>query len=300
MIIELVKKYLAKLVLDTYLPWECALTMSTQAAIREIKVKAIEEQLGVLPNGDWVPLTTRQILSFGTPHAKLTYKMAKVHLQTKVIIDELETHKPWEVDEKDMKLIRFFIIECLSPFKRYTLRINNQAYDKSRAKKSTWPVYITSWVFISCTLCFFMYWIFAWGVYNGEDTVSAWGMAYGTGAAKDILLVQVTKIFVLHYLPARSMQEQLVRIRSVLSDISMSYINRQRDEEIQESESHTTSGFISVVQHLSAACRASRSVALRDLPASWLLRQVTPTTLYCTTLHHPAYHIILCHVLSYS
>ena len=297
MIIENVKKYLAKLVVDTYLPWECALTMNTNAAIREIKVKAIEEQLGVLPNGDWVPLTTRQILTFGTPHAKLTYKMSKVHLQTKEIIDELETYKPWEVDEKDMRLIRYFIIECLSPFKRYTLRINNHSYDKSRAKISTWPVYITSWVFISSTLCFFMYRIFAWGVYNGDATVRAWGMAYGTGAAKDILLVQVTKIFVLYYLPARSMQEQLVRIRSVLSDISMSYINRQREEEGKEKDSHTTSGFVSVVQHLSAACRASRSVKLRDLPASWLLRQVTPTAPH-TTCHIISYrHVMPCYTV---
>ena len=79
--------------------------MSTYAAIREIKVNATEEQLGVLPNADWVPLMTRQILSFGAPHAKSMYKTSKMHLQTKEIIDEFETYKPWEVDQKDMNLI---------------------------------------------------------------------------------------------------------------------------------------------------------------------------------------------------
>ena len=81
------------------------------------------------------------------------------------------------------------------------------------------------------------------------------------------------------------MQPQLIRIRKVLADVSMKYINKDdvgdlyRKNKIILSTGSCKSmndlrDEISVVQHMSAACRAAWSHELKDLPSAWLLRQV--------------------------
>jgi hypothetical protein len=99
---------------------------------------------------------------------------------------------------------------------------------------------------------------------------------FGIACANDVF-VQIVKITVVLYLPTTAMQPQLLRIRKVLTDVSLNYINRQSiaghdrfeggrsEEEVEE---------LRVVQHMSAACRASRSDELKGLPSAWLLRQV--------------------------
>ena len=78
------------------------------------------------------------------------------------------------------------------------------------------------------------------------------------------------------------MQPQLIRIRKVLADISMNYINKNDVSDVYHKNKVISSckskndlrDEISVVQHMSAACRAAWSHELKDLPSSWLLRQV--------------------------
>ena len=234
---------------------------------REARVEAIEEHLGVFPDGTFIPLTLRQRLFFGSAMAKLEYKIEKVRLKSREIVAVIQSQEQGEDELKDILLIREFILECLSPFKRYTLKANNEAYSHVVTQRIPWSGYLLSWFFVSGCLLFFVYWIFAWGVYQGSVILSSWGAIFGTGAASDILLVQVTKIFILYYLPASAMQPQLLRIRSVLADISMNYINRSDGNPDQRDD-------ITVVQHISAACKAARSNELSSLPSAWLLRQV--------------------------
>jgi hypothetical protein len=164
----------------------------------------------------------------------------------------------------------------LGPFKRFTLEQSNRSYDSSTARRPSWTMYIISWIFVTSISCFYIYWILAWGLYNGEKTLAAWGIVYAMSAFHDILLVQVTKIFILYYLPAMAMQPQLLRIRKVLADICMAYVNRADPDGAENATDEVDS--LTVVQYMSATCRASRSQELRNLPASWLFRQVTLTT----------------------
>lgn len=266
-----VKEFLAQGdVQDTWMPWDELKDTDMRIAHREIRVKTFEDLIGVLPNGDLLPLTCRQRLLFRTPTAKLAFKAGKVHQKSKEIVKEISRLRTTDVGEKDAKLIKHFILECVSPFKRHALRTNNAAFNVNFSDRPSWPVYLASWSFISGALCFFMYWIFAWGIYNGDAILEAWGTIYGTSASKDIFLVQITRTVVLFYLPAQAMQPQLMRIRSVLADISINCLNNQDEWGNSVDES-----VINVVQHMSAVCRASRSIELRDLPASWLLSQVS-------------------------
>ena len=252
------------------LPWEDDHRNHLQ--LRAARVRAIEEHLGLLPNGLFVPLTLRQHVTFGTPLAKLQYKISKARRQSNDVIQKVNDKRHANDDEKDIALLREFILECLSPFKRFTLERCNSAFDKPSASPICWLFYILSWLFVSGSLLFFLYWIFAWGVYEGDEILRAWGAVFGTGAVSDILLVQITKIMLLYYLPAAAMQPQLLRIRSVLADVSMNYINRHR--RAYSLDSVAEGELINVVQHMSASCRASRSNELNALPAAWLLRQV--------------------------
>ena len=265
---------------DSRLPWDVVGSADLRVKERGAKIQAIEERLGVLPNGSMVPLTSRQQALFGTSVGMLEYKIQKARLGARGIVKTIESFPSWEADIRDTRLMRHFILECLSPFKRYTLEKNNLAHDEDVAERSFWIVYIASWIFFTGAVCFFIYWIFAWGLYEGGDTLAAWGAVYGAGAANDIILVSVTKVILVNYLPAQAMQAQLLRIRRVLADISLNYINRneQPPRNGDVTERGNVSGndsTICVVQHMSAACRAARSKELKDLPAAWLLRQVT-------------------------
>jgi hypothetical protein len=274
MIIEKVRRYLLLSNGDGHwLPWELLEPSDMLCKARNVKIKAIEDQLGVFPDGSMVPLTLIQKIFFRNPLNKLVYKMEKVRKKANKLIEDVSSYKHWEGDIKDTTLIRHFILECLCPFKRHALSLNIEEYEALRSDKPSWPVYIVSWIFISGVLCFYIYWIFAWGVHNGEETIKAWGSIYGLHAGNDMLMVEVTKVIIIYYLPAQAMQPQLLRIRKVLADVSMAYINRydpnydapaDSDEEVS----------ICVVQHMSSACRASRSPELKKLPASWILRQV--------------------------
>ena len=266
-----IKTYITKgAVEDRWMPWDELKDTDMRIASMEMKVKTFEDLVGVLPNGDPLPLTCRQRLMFRSPTAKLVFKVSKVHQKAKEIVKEMSALRATDVDVKDAKLIKHFIVECVSPFKRRALNVNNAAFSVIEGERPSWLVYTASWTFISGALCFFMYWMFAWGIYNGDAILEAWGTIYGTSAGKDILFVQITRTILLFYLPAQAMQPQLLRIRSVLADVSMNCLNRQSawmdrvDEPV-----------INVIQHMSAACRASRSSELKDLPASWLLRQVS-------------------------
>ena len=260
---------------DKWLPWEVLKVTDIRSQVRIVKLEAIDEQLGIQPDGSFLPLTLRQRLVFKTPLKKLEYKLEKVRLKSKEIVEEIDSLKPWESDMKDKKLMRYFILECLGPFKRFAFEQNNQSYDNSTARRPSWTMYIISWAFVTSVLCFYIYWILAWGLYNGEKTLAAWGIVYAMSAFHDILLVQVTKIFILYYLPAMAMQPQLLRIRKVLADICMAYVNRTDYDGAETATDEVDS--LHVVQYMSATCRASRSQELRNLPASWLFRQVIPT-----------------------
>ena len=273
MILDRVHSYLYEAnIMDQMLPWEMPASTDYRSDERAVKKKAIEEHLGVFADGSLVPLTFRQKFVFDSSLAKLEYKIKKLRAKSNEIVEKIEDFEHWEEDVKNTILIRYFILECLSPFKRYALEVINSKYNEYPILKTSWLVYISAWTFLSGILCFFMYWIFAWGVYENDNTVNLWGSVYGTGAARDILLVQVTKIFIMCYLPAQAMQHQLLQIRNVLRDVTLDHVNGHYAT--YEEESAADIGDIRVAQHMSAACRAARSPQLRNLPSAWLLRQV--------------------------
>ena len=97
---------------------------------RAAKIKEIEEHLGIFPDGNLVPLTLRQRYFYKDSLSKLIYKIQKVRRDCQEIVEAIESFHPWEHDIKNTRLIRHFILECLSPFKRKTLEFTNATYDE--------------------------------------------------------------------------------------------------------------------------------------------------------------------------
>jgi hypothetical protein len=232
---------------------------------------AFEKELGIFCDGSCVPLTIRQRLMFGNSDSRLQYKLNGVRKKTTAIIRSLNELEDWEFELKDTELIRSFVVECLSPLKRVAF---NLAQSDGWRRKPSWIIYIFSWIFITGSIIFYLYWIFAWGVKNGGDTLQAWGSVIGLNLVQDIVLVGITKVYILQYLPARLMQPQLTQIRSILADVSMDYLNRRWKNPGKAKEGGEEED-LRVIQHMSAACRASHEESVRTLPSAWLLRQVS-------------------------
>jgi len=89
----------------------------------EARKEAIMQQLGVYPDGTPVSLSFFQKIYFGNSIGKLKWKLNKVRLSEKQIIQTLQTLAEGEEDMRDRCLFQYFVLEQLTPIKRYAVRI---------------------------------------------------------------------------------------------------------------------------------------------------------------------------------
>ena len=90
------------------LPWEMMRNSDMKVKDRGVKVEAMEEHLGILPDGAFVPLTTRQQLCFGTAMNKLEYKIKKVRKKAEEVVRVVSSHETGEQDGRDIRLQRVY------------------------------------------------------------------------------------------------------------------------------------------------------------------------------------------------
>ena len=65
------------------LPWHLMTSTNSRINERNTKIEAIEDHLGIFPNGTFVPITMRQRMFFGSPVKKLEFKIKKIRSKTK-------------------------------------------------------------------------------------------------------------------------------------------------------------------------------------------------------------------------
>jgi len=82
---------------------------------------AIISQLGIHMDGTFARLPPWKQIWFGTALDKLTWKLRKARMLTKEILDAMEDFTPGEEDMKDRCLIQHFVLEQMSPFKRFAV-----------------------------------------------------------------------------------------------------------------------------------------------------------------------------------
>ena len=180
------------------------------------------------------------------------------------IQEELSLFIPGEDDYKDTLLIQNFILEQLSPFKRYALRKEFFQFDNALPGYVDGWKWILAWCIIIATWLFYMLWIFQWAALHSEFTMVSWFIQLILAILQDIFVVEVVQIYVVHVLAIEALRPQLKRIYHTLNNI---VIDKLRKGAISMRN-------VNVVQHLSAACRTARTRQAQDLPAAQLLMRI--------------------------
>ena len=122
--------------------------------------------------------------------------------------------------------------------------------------------WVISWILISLSLLFFIYWIFAWGVKNGGETLDHWGLDYSVAIVQDVCVCEAAKICIMFVFAIMSAKPQLKVIKHVINERALSLLQ----DDIEHDDE------INIVQSLSPSCRAAHMSALSHLPSSAILR----------------------------
>ena len=237
---------------------------SDGAALRSAEdMKATRARLKINPDGTLQPLTLRQRMLYSSRQNLLEKKISSARLKSEGICDCISEMEVSAL--RDISLMRTFILEHVSFIFRSSVESCLEEIAGAPPERVHALKWGAAWVAITLSLLFCLYWIFAWGVSNGGQTVHSWGVAYAASVFQDALIFEVARIFIRIVFALVSVRPQLQAIKRVINDCALSLI---QDE-------FTFSSTFNAAQHFSPACRASRSSRLSDLPAAAVLRKIT-------------------------
>ena len=246
------------------LPWTISALVSDYIADN---ADAVKDSMGLDDDGNPLPLTALQKFIFKNPRKRVEWKLKKAREEELEILDELDLFVDGEEDLMDVLLIQKFILEQLTPFRRYALQAEFFQFDGAAPAFVNGYLWVLSWLIIILVWLFCVAWMFFWAVNNGTDTVSVWGYQIIFVVMQDIFINEIMQIFVVNILTVELLRPQLRQIYKTLHVVlseKMDALNTSRD----------SGEMIRVVQHLSAACRVSHIPSLRHLPACQLLSKV--------------------------
>jgi hypothetical protein len=195
----------------------------------------------------------------------LENKILAARRSEKRIEEQLDEIAENEHDVRDRLMLQHFVLEQMSPFKRYALRKEFFLFHKCSPGLLDGRLWVLSWFAIVCLYGFYLYWILQWGISNGNTTFEYWGIGFALAACQDILLNEPIILFFIHMIATELMRPQLKHIYNVLNSVALeiSSANRNFNEDIN------------FVQYFSSACRAARSPKAFILPSADLLRHLT-------------------------
>ena len=227
--------------------------------------KAISSHLMVNFDGTLKPLSFRQQIFCKDRQDWMVKKVKRARRRAIKICEAVSEMKVHDDNLKDIALMRKFILEQVSIFYQFSLKKNFDDIDGVPPEIIRPGVWVAAWFFIISVILFFLYWVFAWGVKNGGDTLYSWGTNYGVSVVQDCLICEVAKVCIMYVFAVLSAKPQLHVIKRIINDRALSLVQdgiKAKDE-------------VSVVQHFSPACRAARLSGLSKLPASAILRSIT-------------------------
>ena len=228
-------------------------------------MKAIGSQLMVNFDGTMKPITMRQRLFYANRQDLIENKLSVARTKALKICKTIDEMEVLDDNLKDIALMRKFILEQVSIFYRFSLKKNFTDIDGVPPEYIHPNLWLTAWVLIISALLFFLFWIFAWGVRNGGQTLELWGANYGISIAQDILVLELGKVCIIYVFAILSAKPQLQIIKRVINDRALSLVQ----------DTPVFNDSVSVVQHFSPACRAARTSGLSKLSASKILRSMT-------------------------
>ena len=224
--------------------------------------------IGVYPDGTPIPLTWMQRLTFGTPRKRIERKLKAVRRRVQGILGDMEMFVEGEEDCKDTLLIQNFILEQLSPFKRYALRHEFFQIDTAVPGFVNGYAWLMAWAFIVMVWIFLIYWVILWALNNSDVTVNAWAYQIVFVIIQEIFINELLQIFIVNVVVIEVLRPQLRRIYFALNTVIVSKMTDVVSTDRRQGKREN----LRVVQHMSASCRAARKHP--ELPAAQLLMRV--------------------------
>ena len=248
---------------ERQLPWSTAVLNTDHLADN---AEAVKESIGLDDDGNPLPLTFIQKLFFKNPRKRVEWKVKKAREEALEILDDLDLFVDGEEDLMDVLLIQKFILEQLTPFRRYALQAEFFQFDGAAPAFVNGYLWLFCWLIIILVWIFCVSWMFFWAVNNGTSTVE-WGTQICFVLLQDIFINEVMQIFVVNILTIELLRPQLRQIYNILYVVlreKMDTANSTRDAEVM----------IRIVQHMSAACRVAHIPSIRHLPSVQLLSKI--------------------------
>lgn len=249
----------------------------------------VEQLIGFRIDGSPAPLTFMQQLRFRSQSQRLEVHLQQARIESKKIVQSLDEMPAVVMDDLNTALLQFFVLEQFSAMKRYVLRY--QYFDNRVSGEAINPfVWLGGWFLLSGCLIFFIYWIYAWCLASGGAVIHSWAINFILVIILELVILQVGQVLVIYFIATQSIEPQLMAIKKVIQSIAVSVlmenkaIRHSRDSRGSHNSREinslinrgpaSSSGFSSIVQHISPACRASYSHKLQALSAARILRSV--------------------------
>jgi len=269
-VVRSIKRLLNKDLLQQPLPWHIpnsADLRETDGANRLAQLKrreAIMNFIGLNPDGSPCPLTWYQWILFGSHEKYLRSKLCRVRRKYASIVEELSMFDADEEDNRDTLLMQHFVLDQMPPLQRLALEQELFQFDMSNPEKIDCYYWMGGWVLQYVLLLFMFTWVLLWAVSNGNAVFKVWAIQVVFALIEDFFVAQLLLIIIVHVVAIEYMQPQLRHIYNALNQVTVKKVlNNWFD-----------STDVKVVQHFSAACRASRVEAVRHLPSSRLLNSI--------------------------
>jgi hypothetical protein len=250
------------------MPWQVHSLSAEDGVDRAAALKNI---VGLYDDGSPVPLTALQTLMFGTARKKLEWKTKKVRKQVDTMVEDIDVFMQSDqgcVDHINSYLIQSFILEQLSPFRRYAIKDEFFQYDDANPGPINGVTWMCGWFFLILLWLFLGYWCLQWAVQNSRITAISWTLQLIFVLAQEFCINENLQVLIMNIIVVETLRTQIKSIVDVLTSILVSKVGSS-DGQKREDE-----GF-NVAQHMSASCRMARKPILCNLVASKILMLIT-------------------------
>ena len=127
----------------------------------------------------------------------------------------------------DLILLHTFVLEQMSTFQKWVLVSKLGCFDDYTTEMVHPYKWIGGWLLIVSVCLFFVYWIFAWGVQDGDAMLTAWGTNYAIGFIQDFFFVSVVKTLLFYLIGRQVILPQLHCIHDQVLKLMMDQVQHR-------------------------------------------------------------------------
>eukprot|EP01040_Poterioochromonas_malhamensis_P002642 gene2641-2808_t len=190
--------------------------------------------IGMQSDGSFRRLTLQEMILHRSAIKKFSKKLEKAREKSSDYAKEIEEVEAVHRQLPEVYLLYKFILEQLSPFKRWIMRDQLLCFQGFFPSTIPFHQWLLAWAFVIGVYVFYCYWIFAWGVANGELLLSDWAWNFVIGAGQDIFFVTIVKILSFYVIAVIAIKPQLLEIKQLLKVLSISL--SQQDQQNKKTD----------------------------------------------------------------